>query len=96
MKVRDVAANSHMRRERHTRFVGGAKQRKILMFWFQRQQRVSKRLAQPQSFARAAGCSFVQKLSRFLGAAERARAQRGIDVFGSRSDHRDLSVVDED
>src|SRR5206468_11542111 len=83
VKVGDVTADGHMRREWNLRLVSSTKQRKTLVFRFQPEQRATKRLAQPESLARALARCAIQESSRFFRAAKRARAQRRINVFGS-------------
>ena len=46
-------------------------------------------------FLRAFLRGAVQKFAGFIGAAERAFAECGVNVFGSGTDHRDLGIVDQ-
>src|SRR5581483_5595754 len=96
MKMRDVAADRKMRRERNPRLVSRTKKGNIFMLRFQIEHGAAHCLAKTNLIARTVASRSVKQLSRFFGAAKHAFAQCRIDIFRSRSHHRDLGIVNQD
>src|ERR1043166_8723410 len=81
--------------ERNSLFIGGTEQGIISVLGIECEQRAAGCFSQAEPFARAFLGSAVQKFSRFISAAERAFAERCIDIFGSRTHHRDFRIVNQ-
>src|SRR6266545_3697273 len=92
----NVTADGQMNGERDSRLIGAAQQRIVCMFWIEGQQCATGCFAKPESLPRALLCGAVQKLASFFGAAKRAFTEGGIYIFGSRTYHCYLRIVDED
>src|SRR5450432_990512 len=95
MEVSDVAANGYMCGEGHTRLICGAEQRVVAVPRIQRQQRAAQRFSESDSIFCALAGSLVQQLASLFSAAKRTVAECRVNIFRSRSDHRDLCVMDQ-
>jgi hypothetical protein len=95
VEVRDVRADGDVRGEGHTRLVRRAEQRQLRVLRVRRDERASQRFAHAYVVARRLSRRAVQKFPRLVGRAERARAERRVNVLGRRADERNLCVVHE-
>ena len=93
--VRDVGADRKMHGHRHARAVGRDQHARLGIFHPQAPagQQLPRRFAHPDSAAVSAHGDFIQIEPSFLGHAECAAAQRGLDVFGGVAGQCDLEIV---
>src|SRR5262245_33144762 len=95
MEVRDVTADCDVCGEWNLCFVSAAKKRIVAMLWNARQQGTTGSFAETNLVLCTVACSAVKQLRSLFRAAKNSLRQRRVHVFGSKTNHCDLRIMDQ-
>jgi len=97
MDVRNIRADGEMHGDGNFRSIRGGENALVEMLRVDicARQELSGSFAEADTSAFREGRHFVERAAGFLGHAEFAVAENGVDIFGSAADHGDFEIVDE-